>query len=338
MNKLFTDEWKPVKFGDVVKNVNVTEKKPLKNGLDRFVGLEHMDSDDLKIKRWGLIKDGTSFTKKFLRGQILFGKRRVYQHKAALADFDGLCSGDILVFDVKNDRLIPELLTFIVQSDKFFDYAIETSAGSLSPRTKWKFLSEYKFLLPPVEEQKRIAEILWAVEDSIGKLEKSMKKASNYKKNLSNYLFTYGLMNFSEINKRKLKQTAIGKLRQDYKLVKLEEICEKITVGIVIEPSSYYVETGILAFRSLNILEDEFNLNNLVYVSSVNNDTKLLKSKLKEKDVLIVRSGYPGTACVVPKEYDGANCIDLLIIRPKQTVVNSKYISNFFNSAKSSCQ
>ena len=103
-----------------------------------------MDSDNLKIKRFGYIKNGTSFTKLFKKGQVLFSKRRPYLHKAAIAEFDGLCSGDLLIFESKGDNLIPELLPFIIQSEKFFDYAVKTSAGSLSPRTKWSHLKKYK--------------------------------------------------------------------------------------------------------------------------------------------------------------------------------------------------
>jgi type I restriction enzyme S subunit len=125
-----------VRFGDVVRNVDVAERNPLENGLERYVGLEHLDPESLHIKRWGLIEEGTSFTRKFIEGQVLFGKRRAYQRKAAVAEFDGICSGDILVFEPKGDDLIPELLPFIVQSDGFFEKALGTSAGSLSPRTK----------------------------------------------------------------------------------------------------------------------------------------------------------------------------------------------------------
>lgn len=157
-------EWRTVHFGDVVRNVDITERKPLESGLERLVGLEHLDPESLHIKRWGNIADGTSFTRKFVKGQVLFGKRRVYQRKAAVAEFDGLCSSDILVFEPKGDELLPELLPFIVQSEGFFQKAMGTSAGSLSPRTKWKDLATYRFALPPKEEQRRMAEVLWAID------------------------------------------------------------------------------------------------------------------------------------------------------------------------------
>lgn len=100
----------------------------------------------------------------------MFGKRRAYQRKVAYAEFEGICSGDILTFEPKDKKvLLPELLPFICQSDAFFDHALGTSAGSLSPRTSWKALKDFEFPLPPIEEQKRIAEILWAMDDAVEK-------------------------------------------------------------------------------------------------------------------------------------------------------------------------
>jgi type I restriction enzyme S subunit len=160
--------WKMVKFGEVVKNANLVERDPKGNGVERIVGLEHIDPENLHIRRWNSVADGTSFTRKFVPGQTLFGKRRAYQRKVAYAEFEGICSGDILTFEPKNRKvLLPKLLPFICQSDAFFDHALDTSAGSLSPRTSWKALQDFEFPLPPLDEQKRIAEILWAADEAV---------------------------------------------------------------------------------------------------------------------------------------------------------------------------
>lgn len=151
--------WTKVAFGDVVRLVKERSSDPEADGFKRYVGLEHLDPGELKIYRWGDVADGTTFTSVFRAGQVLFGKRRAYQRKLALADFDGVCSGDIYVFEPKNSQLMPELLPFICQTDNFFEHAIGTSAGSLSPRTNWKSLAEYEFALPPMEEQRQIAQI-----------------------------------------------------------------------------------------------------------------------------------------------------------------------------------
>ncbi len=159
--------WKLVKFGDVVRNANLSERDPGSAGIERIVGLEHLDPENLHIRRWNTLENGTSFSRKFVPGQTLFGKRRAYQRKVAFAEFEGICSGDILTFEPKDPNvLLPELLPFICQTDAFFDHALGTSAGSLSPRTSYKALQDFEFPLPPIEEQKRIAEILWAADEA----------------------------------------------------------------------------------------------------------------------------------------------------------------------------
>lgn len=162
--------WRVVNFGDVVDNMNETTRDPEAIGLDRVVGLDHMDPDSLPLKRWDNLSDlheGTSFTRVFRAGQVLFGKRRAYQRKVSLPDFDGICSGDILVFQPKNTELLPEFLPYLVQSDGFFDHALGTSAGSLSPRTKWQELAKYEFALPPISEQQRIARLVSTLDSAV---------------------------------------------------------------------------------------------------------------------------------------------------------------------------
>lgn len=159
--------WNRVAFGDVVKNLNITVKDPVAEGIDRVIAMEHLDPGELKISRWGDLSDGTTFTRRVRPGQTLFGKRRAYQRKAAYAEFDAICSGDILVFEAGPQRLLPELLPFLVQSEGFYAHALGTSAGSLSPRTNWRDLANFEFDLPPLDEQKRIAELLWSVQSEI---------------------------------------------------------------------------------------------------------------------------------------------------------------------------
>jgi len=159
--------WPTVKFGDVVRNVNAVSRDPLREGIERYVGLDHLDPESLHIRRWGLVADGTTFTRTFWAGQVLFGKRRAYQRKVAVPTFGGICSGDILVFEPAGDELLPELLPFIVQSEGFFQHALGTSAGSLSPRTRWRDLASYEFALPPKDEQRRIADLLWVADETI---------------------------------------------------------------------------------------------------------------------------------------------------------------------------
>jgi len=162
-----TVDWPRVKFGDVVRNVNENSRDLASDGLDRVVGLDHLDPGSLRLMRWDNLADlpdGTTFTRKFEPGQVLFGKRRAYQRKVAVPDFAGVCSGDILVFEPSDKRMLAEFLPYLVQSDGFFDHALGTSAGSLSPRTKWAELAKYEFVLPPLDEQRRVVAALGATD------------------------------------------------------------------------------------------------------------------------------------------------------------------------------
>lgn len=149
-----------VRLGDVAIEVRETSKCP--EGLP-VVGLEHLLPSEITLTQWSDTSDNT-FNKLFHKGQILFGRRRAYLKKAAVAPFDGVCSGDITVIAAKPERLLTELLPFIISNDAFFDYAMEKSAGSLSPRVKWAQLAEYEFDLPELEEQQKLANLLWAME------------------------------------------------------------------------------------------------------------------------------------------------------------------------------
>lgn len=153
-----------VKLGDVAVESRETYKRD-KTGMP-IVGLEHLTPGEVTLSNWATDTDNT-FTKRFRKGDMLFGRRRAYLKKAAQAPFDGICSGDITVIRAKEDLLLPELLPFIIQNDNLFDFAVGKSAGSLSPRVKWDNLKNYTFELPSMEEQKKLAEVLWSINDTL---------------------------------------------------------------------------------------------------------------------------------------------------------------------------
>lgn len=165
-NKNLKPGWRRVKFGDVVQLSKARSQDPLADGIERYLGLEHLEPGDLRIRSWGNVADGVTFTSVFQPGQVLFGKRRAYQRKVAVADFSGVCSGDIYVLETKDAQvLLPELLPFICQTEAFFDHAVGTSAGSLSPRTNWTSLADFEFALPPMKEQREIVRVLAATRE-----------------------------------------------------------------------------------------------------------------------------------------------------------------------------
>ena len=150
-----------VKLGDVA----IEHKETCKVSKDGYpiVGLEHLVPEEVTLTAWDEGSDNT-FTKMFRKGNVLFGRRRAYLKKAAVAPFDGICSGDITVIEAIPDRILPELLPFIIQNDELFDFAVGKSAGSLSPRVKWEHLKNYEFELPDMGKQRELAELLWAMD------------------------------------------------------------------------------------------------------------------------------------------------------------------------------
>lgn len=152
-----------VLLGDVA----VEHKETCKGSKDGYpiVGLEHLIPEEITLTAWDEGSENT-FTKMFRKGNVLFGRRRAYLKKAAVAPFDGICSGDITVIEAKPDRILPELLPFIIQNDALFDFAVGKSAGSLSPRVKWEHLKNYEFELPDMDKQRELASLLWAMDDT----------------------------------------------------------------------------------------------------------------------------------------------------------------------------
>lgn len=152
-----------VLLGDVAHE----HKETCKGSKDGYpiVGLEHLIPEEITLTTWDEGSENT-FTKMFRKGNVLFGRRRAYLKKAAVAPFDGICSGDITVIEADPDKILPELLPFIIQNDDLFDFAVGKSAGSLSPRVKWEHLKNYEFELPDMDKQKELAEILWAIDDT----------------------------------------------------------------------------------------------------------------------------------------------------------------------------
>jgi len=184
-------EWKKVRFGDIAREVKTVSRNPFDDGLEFYVGLEHLDPLSLRIRRRGVIaEDNPSFSKQFKAGQILFGKRRCYQKKAAIADFDGICSGDIIIIESKPDAIADKLLPYIIQSEKFFDWAEKTSSGSLSPRTKWKSLAEFELLIPPLARQQELLSIFNAFEACLVEGETCVSRVEQLKRVVVSKLYS----------------------------------------------------------------------------------------------------------------------------------------------------
>lgn len=193
MNDITIDKtgWKKYRFGDVA--IQTKEIVDMDNTeLTRYVAGEHMNSEDIHIRRWGTVGDGylgPAFIRRFHKGDILYGSRRTYLKKVAIADFDGITANTTFVIKPKEELIEPVLLVHLMLSKSFTEYSVTNSRGSVNPYINWKDIADYEFLLPPKPEQKRLAALLWAADEMIEKEKKEMEKLRLHTSALSTSLF-----------------------------------------------------------------------------------------------------------------------------------------------------
>lgn len=148
--------------------INSTEKKkPVEEDRFTYLGLEHLDSGTLKVTRFG--SEVAPIGEKLVmhKGDVLFGKRRAYQKKVAIAPFDGIFSAHGMVLRPKEDVIDKDFFPLFISSDYFLDAAIKISVGSLSPTINWRDLKELEFELPDMDTQRKLAEVLWSINDTM---------------------------------------------------------------------------------------------------------------------------------------------------------------------------
>ena len=148
--------------------INSTEKKkPVEEDRFTYLGLEHLDTGSLKVTRFG--SEVAPIGEKLVmhKGDVLFGKRRAYQKKVAIAPFDGIFSAHGMVLRPKEEVIDKDFFPLFISSDYFLDSAINISVGSLSPTINWRDLKDLEFELPDLDTQRKLAEVLWAINDTM---------------------------------------------------------------------------------------------------------------------------------------------------------------------------
>lgn len=159
--------WKRVRLGEVIRRSR-TQVDPVSSGVERYVAGGHVDSEGVTIDRWGQVGDGqmgSTFRYVFQPGQILFVSARPYLRKVGVPDFSGVVADKTYVLDaVPENGLLQEFLPFVLSSESFVEYATAEATGSMNPRLLWGPMQRYEFDLPPLDEQKRLADLLGVVE------------------------------------------------------------------------------------------------------------------------------------------------------------------------------
>jgi type I restriction enzyme M protein len=173
-------EWKRLPFGAFADSIN-ERVEPTDAAEEMYVGLDDLDPGSLHVRRWGKGSDVIGTKLRFRKGDIIFGRRRAYQRKLAVAEMNGICSAHAMVVRAKAAAVLPEFLPFLMMSDKFMKRAVEISVGSLSPTINWTTLKLEEFDLPPLDQQRRIAEIL-------SEINEAMESSGNLRSAIEDYL------------------------------------------------------------------------------------------------------------------------------------------------------
>jgi len=326
-NKTLKPGWRRVKFGDVVRLSKARSQDPLADGIERYVGLEHLEPGDLRIRCWGSVADGVTFTSVFQPGQVLFGKRRAYQRKVAVADFSGVCSGDIYVLETKDSKvLLPELLPFICQTDAFFDHAVGTSAGSLSPRTNWTSLADFVFSLPPEEKQRQAIDALLALNET-----------ANCTSNLvaeCNSLYLASLDHMLGLTCLQPRALQSADTKTVFPVLELQDVIDKsrpISYGIL-QPGRE-VADGIPMLRTMDFDEVGRREKTEIFKVTKSVEKTSVSTRLQGGELLISVMATIGRTFVVPDSMAGFNVNRALaVIAPEHGKVNSEYLEAFFHS------
>jgi len=300
-----------VLLGDVA----VEHKETCKGSKDGYpiVGLEHLIPEEITLTAWDEGSENT-FSKMFRKGNVLFGRRRAYLKKAAVAPFDGICSGDITVIEAKPDRILPELLPFIIQNDDLFDFAVGKSAGSLSPRVKWEHLKNYEFELPDMEKQKELAELLWAMDNTKKSYQKLIAATDELVKSQFMELFGDPVTNTQGREVRPFKDFMLD-----------------IRYGTSQPPT--FNELGEFKFiRATNIKAGRITENGMLRISA-DEAAKIEKCRLNGNEIIIVRSGAnTGDTCVVTDEYRDQYAGYDIIVTLNLEIANPVFFNELMNT------
>ena len=301
-----------VKLGDVA----IEHKETCGGSKDGYpiVGLEHLTPEEVTLTAWDEDSDNT-FTKVFRKGNVLFGRRRAYLRKAAVAPFDGICSGDITVIEAIPDRILPELLPFIIQNDGLFSFAVGKSAGSLSPRVKWEHLKNYEFELPSMDRQRELAELLWAMDTTKKSYQKLIAATDELVKSQFMELFSLSQAESNGWSIVPVSSVVIKPLSGEWG--------QEDTDG-----------TGVKVLRTTNFTDSGF----IDYSEVVRRSIELKKVEakaLRDGDVLIEKSGGSDTKPVGRVVFYQETSENFLfnnftaLLRPNTPKLNSRFLFTF---------
>lgn len=295
--------------------INSTEKKkPVEEDRFTYLGLEHLDSGSLKVTRFG--SEVAPIGEKLVmhKGDVLFGKRRAYQKKVAIAPFDGIFSAHGMVLRPREDVIDKSFFPLFISSDYFLDAAIKISVGSLSPTINWRDLKTLEFELPDLATQRKLAETLWSINDTMETYKKLIAATDELVKSQFMELFGDPVTNTQGREVRPFKDFMLD-----------------IRYGTSQPPT--FNELGEFKFiRATNIKAGRITENGMLRISA-DEAAKIEKCRLNGNEIIIVRSGAnTGDTCVVTDEYRDQYAGYDIIVTLNLEIANPVFFNELMNT------
>ncbi len=321
--------WKVWRFDQMAENIGErADPTPVDSGL--YVGLEHMDTDSLRIRRWGSKTALIGQKLKMRKGDILFARRNAYLKRVAIAPHDGLFSAHGMVLRAKPEVVQPEFLPFFMQSDLFMNRAIEISVGSLSPTINWKSMAVQEFALPPMEEQARSIELLACAQESLDTYWTALE--------VSKLMLRSGLVSIfaAEGCSPATAEMSQAIVRPDWKLVSAADISvAPITKGAT-PPGATGSNESRVPFLKVYNLKFDGSLDFSIAPTFVNSDAhskELARSKVQAGDVLMNIVGPPlGKVSIVPTGFPSANINQAIARFRVREDISPRYVAAYLLS------
>ena len=312
--------WKPVRFGEVAIQQKQSVDRDTTN-ITRYIKGEHMKSEDLHLRNWGDLTDeylGPAFVRRFEIGDILYGSRRTYLKKVAIAHFEGITSNTTFVIKANEEVIDKNLLPFIMLSEGFTQHSIRNSKGSVNPYINWKDLAKYEFLLPPKDQQAQLAELRWAM-DEVVKYEIEVLRKLILKEKVTIEELVSGKRTL-DVTDEKFTFSESKKSTNKWKLLSLELLCEKVTDGEHLSPN--FVGEGYPILSAKDIQDDGVQMENAKFIAKEAFQLSRRRCNPEYNDVLIVSRGATiGRTTVNKISEPFALMGSVILLKPKSTIL-----------------
>ena len=309
--------WTTVAFGDVVRKVS-DKVDPRESGLHRYVAGEHLDTDDLRIRRWGHIGNdylGPAFHMRFKPGQVLYGSRRTYLRKVALAEFEGITANTTYVLETKDpETLLPELLPFIMQTEAFHEHSVSRSKGSVNPYINFSDIACFEFMLPPVQEQADLVELLAAARAHTDALIAHVDASRTVVHSAVDDVFGRSTRGDGD-------ETA-----------RLKSLSTKIVDGVHHTPA--YVESGVPFLTVENLTRgSSIDFSDTRFISEKDHREFIRRAHPEKGDVLISKDGTLGVPRVVDTDREFSVFVSVALVKPKADLLDPWFLRFYFESS-----